>query len=259
MPVRMFPSSLLLAAGLLAALPVHAELQARKLDGSATANAYYDTNLDITWLANANLAASNTFGVVGHGYDDGINYDGSVNWDGANRWITAMNNAHYLGYSDWRLPRTWPVNGTTYNFDPRTDGSTDVGVNISAPGTVYEGSKGSEMANLFYNTLGNQGGYTTAGAYNPNGGLKNAGPFQNVRNAYWSGTDIVFMRSAWIFNTVTGNQTGYPERYVFFAWAVRDGDVAAVPEPGTWAMFLGGLAAMGAIARRGNTNGKAVQ
>ena len=65
--------------------------------------AYYDTDIDITWIANANLAASNTFGVVG------INIDGSMDWATANSWINAMNidgGIGYLGYNDWRLPIT---------------------------------------------------------------------------------------------------------------------------------------------------------
>ena len=63
--------------------------------------AYYDTVLDITWLANANLAASNTFGV------SGISTDGKMTWNtatGAGGWIEGMNNVSYLGFSDWRLP-----------------------------------------------------------------------------------------------------------------------------------------------------------
>ena len=41
-------------------------LQGRDLDGNAaTFEAYYDAELNITWLADANLAASNDFGVAG--------------------------------------------------------------------------------------------------------------------------------------------------------------------------------------------------
>ena len=47
------------------------------------------------------------------------------------------------------------MNGTDYIYDHGYDGSSDVGYNVSAPGTVYEGSTGSEMAYMFYNNLGN--------------------------------------------------------------------------------------------------------
>ena len=56
----------------------------------------YDDVLDITWLADANLASTNTFGLTG------IGADGALNWSTAQSWIAAMNAAAYLGYSDWR-------------------------------------------------------------------------------------------------------------------------------------------------------------
>ena len=77
----------------------------------------YDTDLDITWLANANLAATNSFGV------SGIDTDGTMAWDTATNstsgWIAGMNTANYLGYNDWRLPTTQvPDTGCT-----NTDGT----------------------------------------------------------------------------------------------------------------------------------------
>ena len=106
----------------------------------------YDSVLKITWLQNANLAATDTFGV------SGINANGTMNWDTANRWIAAMNTADYLGYSDWRLPTMVdtgisgcdsPYTGTDCGFNVQTvDTSTD-------PDTVY-----SEMAYMYYVNLG---------------------------------------------------------------------------------------------------------
>ena len=44
----------------------NAALLGRDLNGSpGSFEAYYDTTLDITWLANANLALTTTFGVSG--------------------------------------------------------------------------------------------------------------------------------------------------------------------------------------------------
>jgi len=66
----------------------------------------YDTVKQKTWLANANLAATQKFGV------SGINPDGSMSWDAAQRWIAAMNAANYLGSKHWSLPDTaLPDNG----------------------------------------------------------------------------------------------------------------------------------------------------
>jgi hypothetical protein len=68
--------------------------------------AVYDTDFNITWIADANLAASNTFGVAG------INASGGMSWSTANSWIAAMNadgGTGYLGFNDWRLPTTLPL------------------------------------------------------------------------------------------------------------------------------------------------------
>lgn len=64
--------------------------------GGADYQAYYDTDLNITWLADANAAAGSI-------YDDLYPY-GSTTWDHAQAWIASLNAANYLGVSNWRLP-----------------------------------------------------------------------------------------------------------------------------------------------------------
>jgi len=100
-------SSLLSAIALFSAVNANAALIA-SVDGLTV----YDTDLNITWLSNANLAATNTFGLsygVNYGtYSNSdttvINSDGTMTAAGAIKWITALNAANYLGYNDWRLP-----------------------------------------------------------------------------------------------------------------------------------------------------------
>lgn len=67
---------------------------------SATGKTVYDTTLKVTWLADANLSATETFGVKG------INPGGLMSWNTAQNWVTAMNAANYLGHNNWRLPAT---------------------------------------------------------------------------------------------------------------------------------------------------------
>ena len=233
-----------LILALLAGLSLSGAAQATLFDRGG--GLIYDSALNITWLQNANLAATDTFGV------SGIATGGYMSWNTANQWIRAMNSADYLGYSDWRLPTTAPINGSTFNSIFSTNGTTDAGYNISAPGTLYAGSTASEMAYLYYNDLGNKGVFDTSGYPVGVYGVTNAGPFQNLKSSfYWSGTEYAPSSVyAWGFATTYGAQGAGYKVSSSFALAVRPGDVAAVPEADTWAMLLAGLGLMGVVARR---------
>ena len=102
----------------------------------------YDDVLDITWLQDANLAATNTFGV------SGINADGTMSWNTAQAWIAAMNAANYLGFSDWRLPTTPDAGGPfVFGWDGVQPYNYNYGYNMTT----------SEMGYMFYVNLGNVG------------------------------------------------------------------------------------------------------
>jgi hypothetical protein len=139
---------------------IHAELQPRL--GGATV---YDTDQNITRLANANLAVTNTFGTAG------ISTDGTMSQFTAANWIASMNAAKYLGFSTWRLP-VMPTYDLTCSSQ-ETDFSS--GFNCT----------GSEMGHLFYIALGGVSNMGISQAHNSNYAL-----FTNIQEAgfahYWT-------------------------------------------------------------------------
>ncbi len=227
--------------------------------------AFYDDVLNITWLADANLIASETFGLFYNTElgdhpsttfvetDNRILSTGRATWGGALHWIDAMNTANHLGYNDWRLP-TMIDNGND-GCNHSFSGGTDCGSNVlRGPGSTPPVGNQSEMASLFYDTLGNLAYYDTAGNPNqPGYGLQNVtnngNTFYNfLPDAYWSGLEYApIATNAWSFfvrnNTGAGAQTLTSKNGGLFALVVRPGDVSAVPVPA--AVWLMGSALFG--------------
>lgn len=212
----------------------------------------YDDVLNVTWLQDANYAKTS-------GYD----VDGAMSWTRARTW--AANLVYYdsvrnQNLTGWRLPQTLPVNGAVYNYSFSNAGGTDYGYNISAPGTAFAGSPGSELAYMYYQNLANTGSTIPTGGHYPcyqtGGCLSSTGPFINVQNAvYWSDTQYAPSTSivrAWNFRLSDGFQyaSADDENGITYAWAVRPGDVAAVPEAESWMMLVVGLGLVGAATRR---------
>jgi len=101
---------------------------------------YAATN-QVTWLANANLAATNRFGlpVCGSSAIDTktcVNPSGSMSYQAAVAWVQAMNAANYLGHSNWQLP-TAPILDSTCPLIGGQGGSFAFDCASSALGSLY--------------------------------------------------------------------------------------------------------------------------
>lgn len=217
-------------------------LQARDLDGNlTTAEAYYDTAQNITWLADANYG-------YGSNYDnaDG-NTDGEMTWENANAWAANLN-PYDSGITGWRLPITVDVgnDGTTY---PNYYQGVDAGYNITTH---------SEMSHMFYVTLGDLAFTTIYGDYaQPGWGLTNTGPFLNMQPyTYWSSTDYVLDTNfAWYFSYYEGFQSYADKSGALSAWAVHAGDIgvaipSSVPIPAAAWLFGSGLLGLLSVFKR---------
>ena len=197
----------------------------------------YDDVLDITWLSDANYAATqfaNSAGTLGDA-------DGRMNWADANAWAAGLS---YGGYEDWRLPTALNQDGS----GPCSGGSCT----------------GSEMGYMYYTNLSATGvshpgeGNTVivTGANTANLALfTNLGGTHPLDTFYWSGSESApGSDNAWSFLMLIGHQQEIDKAFVIgaAAWAVRIGDVAAVPvpEPETYALMLAGLGLVGWAAKR---------
>lgn len=254
--VAMFVAGLALAGSVLAA-PISGQgtwettLKARDIGGNplaslsdASAVFYYDTALNITWLRNWNAGAGSSF-------DNGSSTtDGRMTWNNAVAWANALT----VGtFDDWRLPTVGPSDGAfDYNFS--NNGSTDRG--YAKTGTGW--GTASEYGHMYYVTLGNKGGCTPNDASpgacvtQPGFGPANTAQFSNLRSrVHWSGTEYALNASlAWVFGTDFGDQGLGDKGFELYAVAVRDGDLAPIPEPVSVVLLLAGLGVLGAMARR---------
>ncbi len=233
-------------------------LKARDIDGQAvalndtSAVFFYDSTLNITWLRDMHM-------------------NGAANWAISNQWAQ---NLVVGGFSDWRLPHTFDSGAA--GCDWSDGGGTDCGYNTA----TSDNGVASELAHLFYVTLGNLAAYAPGtgfyrgGSAGVNWGLVNTAyfDFSNAGLAvdpgsYW--TDLLVQgppdEDAYFFRFRDGAMrpggNGIQDML-----AVRDGDVlnagggggsgsgSTVPEPASLALAalaLAGLAGRRRPARHG--------
>lgn len=188
----------------------------------------YDSVQNVTWLADANYAKTS-------GYDA----QGNMSWQNAVAWVDGLS---YLDsvrgtiYSDWRLPtfHDLGVPGCDYDYS-----GSDCGYNVAVTS--------SELAHLFYGDFANKAILDSRGGPQSGYGIvddpataDDESLFSHIQSfGYWLGTSYGGDASkAWYLSTATGMQNYISKGTNYYVWAVRDGDVAAVPLPGA-AWFFG--------------------
>jgi len=172
---------------------------------------------------------------------------GYMSWFGGQAWVNYLNSVSYAGVTGWRLPIVTPVTGSSFNTGYSTNGSTDDGYNTTAVNATA-----SELPHVYYNELGNLGYFDTSGNFQPGYGVTNQGPFQNLENSlYWSGTEYApHPYRAWFFGIYDGGQYSGFKGSPVVGWAVRPGQVAAVPIPAAAWLFGSALAGLVGFRRR---------
>jgi len=175
--------------------------------------AVYDTDLDITWLADANAGAGSV-------YDDGFsNSDGQMIQNSAKDWAASL---VVNGVTGWRLPTTLEPDASCTGDDPAFN------------------CTGSEMGHLF-NVEGVS--FDTPGLFS---NIQNNSYWSATEYSSPSGA----LTGGWAFSFNNGGQNVQPDDNNLYAWAVYDGDVSAVPVPATVWLFGSGLVGLIGFARR---------
>ena len=200
----------------------------------------YDDRTNLTWLRSATYGAGSTF-------DDGYSAtDGLMTFVSAQAWVSQLSIVYAnngLTVSDWRLP----------DYDP-TQGPSEIAqlvqISLGNPSASQVPVNWGPFAPL-------QGGFEWLGSsYNLplptrsflsiEGWVVRDPVYEWPPSLAWATDGFVHSPGVVRLDLLTDaiyQQEGY-------AWAVRSGDVAAIPEPETAAMMLAGLGLLGFTIHR---------
>jgi hypothetical protein len=174
--------------------------------------AAYDDVLDITWVTNASLSGSDT-----RAHQEA--------------WASSLD---YLGFDDWRLASMSVAAGLP-------TGTTTSVVDCSTATELA--CRDNELGYMFYQNLGGNILNTL-----PGNQVVDGVTLTNIQSYYWSGTEFD-SNSTWTFFFFSGDQ-GSIDHFSMYGWAVRSGDVSAVPVPAAIWLFGSGLLGLIGVARR---------
>ncbi len=196
-------------------VPVNAALIGRlpSTPGGTDYRAVYDDVLKITWLTNAGLSRNG-------------------DWENQLDWIDSLNSANHLGFNDWRLASV------------STASRPDV-FNCSFGMAQDCADAGNELGYMYNHNMVGLGNNNTADQMV--GGVL----LTDIKTDYWSGTEYD-SDFAWALYFDDGFQrvnikdvNGY-----IYGWAVRSGDIAAVPVPAAVWLFGAGLVGLMSVGQR---------
>jgi uncharacterized protein (TIGR03437 family) len=209
---------------------------------SADKQSVYDPMTDITWLANANLAATNTFGLPRCSDPTTpaicVAQDGSMTYASAVQLIANMNSAAYLGQKNWQMPS----------------------IDSSCPGYECVGNM-NPLGNLYYTQLGLIAGtsvpvpnitvgafhniqpylYWTCGAATIQSACTTDQPAPNFEWSYsfgsgFQGTDLL-ANSLYVTAYFVGSRTSNAGPEIAYV-ANAEGEIPTIA-PNTWAEIKG--------------------
>jgi hypothetical protein len=175
--------------------------------------AAYDDALGITWVTNASLSGLKT-------------------WDNQVAWADGLD---FLGFNDWRLASMSVAAGLP-------TGSTTSVVDCSSATELA--CRDNELGYMFYQNMGGSLFDDNTENQTVDGVL-----LSNVQTRYWSGNEFN-SDDIWVFRFTAGDQFRANEGNSVYGWAVRSGDVGAVPVPAAVWLFGSGLIGLLGLARR---------